>query len=155
LSVVKEGEVDVMAVDSCVFCEILAGESPASMVYEDPRIAAFMDIRPVNPGHVLVVPRIHAAGLSDLGAELGAELFQAGMRLAGAIRRSQVRCEGINLFLADGRAAGQEVFHVHLHVVPRFSGDGFGFRFAPDYFRPTSRDALDEVATSIRHAMER
>ena len=141
-----------MAVNSCVFCEILAGESPASMVYEDQRIAAFMDIQPVNPGHVLVVPRIHIADLAGLQAGLASELFRVSMRLATAIRRTDLRCEGINLFLADGRAAGQEVFHVHMHVIPRFSGDGFGFQFGPDYGRPTPRAALDEVAHSIRQA---
>lgn len=143
-----------MVVDSCVFCKILAGESPVSMVYEDPRIAAFMDVQPVNAGHVLVVPRIHAADLADLEERLAGQLFQVGVRLAEAIRRTDLRCEGINLFMADGRAAGQEVFHVHLHVIPRFSGDGFGFRFGPDYGRPTPRAALDGVASSIRQALE-
>ena len=76
------------------------------------------------------------------------------MRLADALRRSGVRCEGVNLFLADGEAAGQEVFHVHLHVIPRFPGDGFGFRFAPGYFQLPGRDALDQVASAIRHVLE-
>ena len=143
-----------MVSDSCVFCKILAGQSPASMVYEDQRIAAFMDIQPVNAGHVLVVPRIHAAGLADLEGRLAGDLFQVSVRLAEAIRRTDLRCEGINLFLADGRAAGQEVFHVHLHVIPRFSGDGFGFRFGPDYARPTPRAMLDGAAASIRQALQ-
>jgi diadenosine tetraphosphate (Ap4A) HIT family hydrolase len=77
-----------------------------------------------------------------------------GVRLAEAIRHTDLRCEGINLFMADGRAAGQEVFHVHLHVIPRFSGDGFGFRFGPDYGRPVARTTLDGVAASIRQALE-
>jgi histidine triad (HIT) family protein len=140
--------------ETCVFCEIIAGESPASMIYQDQHVVAFMDIHPVNPGHVLVVPRSHVAALADLDEELGGNLFRAGMRVAAAIRRAEIRCEGINLFLADGSAAGQEVFHVHLHVIPRFSGDGFGFRFAPSYFQPTSRAALDEAAASIRLALE-
>jgi histidine triad (HIT) family protein len=143
-----------MVVGSCVFCDILAGESPASMVYEDQRIAAFMDIQPVNSGHVLIVPRIHVANLADLEEGLAGDMFQVSARLAMAIRRTDLRCEGINLFLADGRAAGQEIFHVHLHVIPRFSGDGFGFRFGPDYGRPASRAVLDEVAESIRQGLE-
>lgn len=140
--------------DACVFCKIVAGEAPASMVYEGEHIAAFMDIHPVNRGHVLVVPRSHVAQLASLDEELGGDLFQAGMHVAAAIRRADLRCEGINFFLADGSAAGQEVFHVHLHVIPRFSGDGFGFRFGPDYFKPTSRASLDEAAASIRQALE-
>ena len=140
---------------SCVFCDIVRDEAPASMVYEDDQVMAFMDIRPVNVGHLLVVPRNHAADLASLDEEMGGHLFQVGMKLADAIRRaaprqSGVRCEGVNLFLADGEAAGQEVFHVHLHVIPRFRGDGFGFRFGPDYGRLPGRAMLDEVAAGIR-----
>ena len=92
-----------------------------------------MDIRPVNPGHLLVIPLVHAAGLTTLESDTGAQMFRVGQRLAEAIRRSGVRCEGINFLLADGEAAGQEVFHVHLHVIPRYAGDGFGFRYGPDF----------------------
>jgi len=115
---------------------------------------AFMDTRPINPGHVLVIPREHVAGLSDLDEKTGAHLFVVAMRVAGALRCSGVRCEGINLFLADGEAASQEVFHVHLHVVPRYVGDGFGLRFGPDYGHMPSRSALDEVAAMIRYHLD-
>lgn len=143
-----------MASVSCVFCDILRGAAPASLVYADNQVAAFMDTRPVTPGHLLVVPRIHAASLAELTPELGAHVFEAGMSLAAAVRRSGVRCEGVNLYLADGRAAGQEVGHVHLHIVPRFEGDGFGLRFGPDYFRPPERAALEAVAAGIRRALK-
>jgi histidine triad (HIT) family protein len=124
------------------------------VVYADDQVVAFMDIQPVNAGHLLVVPRAHAESLADLDTGVGGHLFQIGMRLAGAVRRSGVRCEGVNLFLADGEAAGQEVFHVHLHVIPRFPRDGFGLRFAPSYFQMPGRDALDQMASAIRHALE-
>ena len=137
-----------------VFCAIIRGEAPASTVYEDEQAIAFMDTRPVNPGHVLVVPRTHAAGLADLEPETGVHLFRVAMRLAPAVRRSGVRCEGLNLFLADGRAAGQEVFHVHLHIVPRFVGDGFGFRIGPGNFQHPERSALDVIAEQIRAVLE-
>ena len=94
-----------------------------------------MDIRPVNPGHLLVIPLVHAAGLTTLESDTGAQMFRVGQRLAEAIRRSGVRCEGINFLLADGEAAGQEVFHVHLHVIPRYAGDGFGFRIRARFRR--------------------
>ncbi len=123
------------------------------MVYADDRVVAFMDIQPVNPGHTLVVPRVHAAHLAELDPEIGGHLFQVGMRLAAALRRSRVRCEGVNLFLADGAPAGQRVLHVHLHVLPRFQGDGFGFRFNPDYFRRPDRTVLEGIAESIRQAL--
>jgi len=124
------------------------------MVYVDDTVLAFMDIQPVNEGHVLVVPRVHAAGLEELDRETGAQLLRVAMVLSAALRQSAVRCEGVDLFLADGEAAGQEVFHVHLHVIPRYQGDGFGFRFGPDYHRLPERSRLDQVAADIRGAME-
>ena len=138
----------------CVFCDIVRGTAQSSTVYADDTIVAFMDIQPVNEGHVLVVPRAHAAQLADLDGETGAHLFRVAMRLTEAIRQSGVRCEGVNLFLADGEAAGQEVFHVHLHLIPRFHGDGFGFRFGPDYSVLPGRARLDQTAAGIRQALE-
>ena len=138
----------------CVFCEIVQGKAPASVVYADDQVMAFMDIQPVNAGHLLVVPRAHVADLAGLDPDVGGRLFWMGMRLAGALRKAGVRCEGVNLFLADGEAAGQEVLHVHLHVIPRFHGDGFGFRFDPDYFRLPDRASLDKVAAEVRQALE-
>lgn len=138
----------------CIFCAILAGQSPVSEVWRDEWCCAFMDIRPVTPGHTLVIPLVHAASLSDLDPEAGAHLFRVGQRVAQALRQSGLRCEGVNFFLADGVAAGQEVFHVHLHVIPRFRGDGFSLRFGPDYDRLPSRAALDEIAAKIRRACQ-
>lgn len=140
---------------SCVFCDIVRGKAPASVVHDDDQVMAFMDIQPVNPGHLLVVPRIHSAYLAELDEGTGGHMFQVAMILADAVRRSGVPCEGVNLYLADGRAAGQEILHVHLHVVPRFEGDGFGLRFGPAYFRRPERATLDGVAMDIRRALER
>lgn len=121
------------------------------MVYEDERTVAFMDIQPITPGHLVVVPRAHAASLSELELEDGERVFRVGQQAAAALRASGLRCEGVNLFLADGEAAGQDVFHVHLHVIPRYAGDGFGLRLPPDYsIRP--RAELDETAEAVRRA---
>jgi len=114
-----------------------------------------MDIRPVNPGHVLVIPRTHASCPSELTEDIGASMFKVGMRIAEALKRSGLLCEGVNFYLADGEAAGQEVDHVHLHVFPRFAGDGFGLRFGPDYGKASSRSSLDEAARKIKDAMPR
>ena len=113
-----------------------------------------MDILPVNTGHVLVIPVSHAAFLSELDPESGADLFRVGQRVAAAIRRSDLRCEGVNLLLADGEAAGQEIFHVHLHVIPRYRGDGSGFRFGSRGVSPPTRSALDEIAMELRGFVE-
>jgi len=113
----------------------------------------FLDIQPVNSGHVLIVPTRHVPDLAALDAPSMSDLMQAGQHLAAALRRSGLRCEGVNLFLADGDAAGQEVPHLHLHVFPRFQGDEFGLRFGPRYSQRPSRETLDEVAVLIRAAL--
>ena len=134
----------------CVFCEIVAGRAESSLVYEDEHVIAFMDIRPLTQGHLLVVPRSHADYLEDLDEDLGAWLFRAGHRLARALRRSGLPCEGVNLFLADGAAAFQEVFHVHLHVLPRTPGDRFRIKAAP---RHPGRGELDLAAGKVRQGV--
>lgn len=143
-----------MAVPGCVFCRIIQGDEPASMVYSGEGLAAFMDIQPVNEGHILVVPRAHASRLAELDPPTAGRMFQMGRELAGALRASGIRCEGVNLFLADGAAAGQEVDHVHLHVIPRYRQDGFGFRFGPLNRNLPGRSELDQTAAAIRRALE-
>lgn len=138
----------------CIFCRILAGEAPASFVYRDEVCSAFVDIQPVNLGHLLVIPNVHATHLADMDGETAAHLMRIGHRLAAALRASGLKCEGVNFLLADGKAAMQSVFHVHLHVIPRFKGDGFGFRFGPHYFELPERPALDTAAEKIRTALE-
>lgn len=136
--------------NDCIFCKILAGELSASFVYRDEHCTAFMDIQPVNPGHVLVVPNAHAARLSELNPGAGGQLFQLGQRIAAALYASGLPCEGVNFFLADGEPAGQEVFHVHLHVFPRFDGDGFGLKFSPKYSQLPERSELNQIATQLK-----
>ncbi len=136
----------------CVFCAIVAGREPASFVYSDDAIVAFLDIRPVNTGHLLVVPRAHAPSLAELDEPLGTRMFTVAQRLASALRASGLPCQGVNLFLADGEAAGQEVGHVHLHVLPRFAGDGF--RISARWLTPDRAD-LDHAAGLIRAASPR
>ena len=135
----------------CIFCRILGGDLPASFVYRDEQCSAFMDIQPVNAGHVLIVPNRHGAHLSDIDADSAAHLMRIGHRVAAALRASHLRCEGVNFLLADGKAAMQEIFHVHLHVFPRFHGDGFGLKFSPQYHasRPP-RTELDHDAAALR-----
>ncbi len=136
----------------CIFCAISAGDAERSLVYEDETCVAIMDIAPVNRGHVLVIPRRHAVGLEDLDDETGSRVFATAMRVSAALRRSPIQPDGINLFLADGEAAGQEVFHAHLHVLPRFTGDGLRIERAGGNVL-AERDELDQVASSIRQEL--
>jgi histidine triad (HIT) family protein len=139
----------------CIFCHIVRDSADASRVYSDERVLAFLDIQPVNPGHVLVIPKSHASNLSELDEETGGQIFKVAMQLAMGIKRSGLRCEGINFVLADGKIAGQEIMHVHLHVIPRFKGDAFGMKFGSQYgFRPKRKD-LDEIARRIKVNMLR
>lgn len=137
----------------CIFCQIVTGTLPASIVYRDELCTAFMDIQPVNPGHMLVIPNQHVAYLADLNENTGAHIFKVAQKLSAALRNGGANCEGINFFLADGEAAMQEVFHYHLHVFPRFHGDGFGLQFAPSYFNKPERSELEAVAEQIRKAL--
>jgi histidine triad (HIT) family protein len=134
----------------CVFCDIIAGDLPASVVYEDSAVMAIMDISPVNPGHVIVIPKKHTPYMADMDEDTGAHLFKITLRIQKAVRGSGVRCEGVNLFLADGEAAFQDVFHLHMHIIPRFKGDEF--KISADWSIKPPREELDELAAQIRSA---
>ncbi|UCD22617.1 MAG: HIT family protein [Chloroflexota bacterium] len=132
---------------SCTLCDLVARTIPVSVAYEDSTIFAFMDIKPVNYGHVVIIPKRHIVYLAELDEDTGAELFKVTMRVAQAVRRSDVKCEAVNLFLADGEAAGQEEFHVHMHVIPRYKDDAFTLQV--DYPTTPTREDLDRIAERI------
>jgi diadenosine tetraphosphate (Ap4A) HIT family hydrolase len=140
-------------IDDCIFCAIVAGDAPASVVYDDEQVIAFMDLYPVTPGHALVVPRAHTVGLLDLDAETGGRMLSVAQRVARALARSSLRSDGVNLFLADGEVAGQDVFHSHLHVIPRYEGDGFIVHGTRREVDPT-RAELDDHAELIRAQLD-
>jgi histidine triad (HIT) family protein len=125
---------------------------PASYLYEDVDAIAILDINPINEGHTLVLPRQHAKLAAELDDRAAVAIWTLARRVGSAIRTSGVRAEGVNFFMADGEAAGQEVFHVHLHVIPRFDGDGFGLIFPPGYRDSQPRSALEKTAAQIRSA---
>lgn len=110
--------------DDCVFCAIERGDAPAQVVYRDGATLAFMDHAPLADGHVLVIPRRHVRALWELDEATAAALMQTTVRVADAVNRA-LAPEGMNLFHSTGAAAGQDVFHVHVHVVPRNRGDRF------------------------------
>ncbi|MFX1561868.1 MAG: HIT family protein [Promethearchaeota archaeon] len=139
---------------SCIFCKIIAGEIPSHTVYNDKDVIAFLDIRPINPGHTLVLPKAHVANLSELGSPVDGHIFKIGRQIAAALRRSGLRCEGINLLLSDGKAAFQEIPHLHLHVIPRFHGDGIRLQAGPNYGQTPPTSELSENAEKIRSALK-
>ena len=134
----------------CSFCAIIAGEAEGSFVAASERAVAFLDILPVGTGHTLVAPRRHAVGLADLDPEDGADLFRLGQRIALA-QWDLGLADGVNLFLADGGVAGQQIWHAHLHVIPRRPDDALVLHV--DYDPPPDRDELDELAARLRDAL--
>jgi histidine triad (HIT) family protein len=114
----------------CIFCKIVAGELPASIVGEDERTISFMDIAPATRGHALVIPREHTPDLLSIGAEDLAAVGAAAQRLA--IRaRQRLGADGVNLLNACGAVAFQSVFHFHMHVIPRYEGDPLRLPWVP------------------------
>jgi len=112
----------------CVFCKIVAGEIPCTKVFEDGLCIAFLDIGPISPGHTLLVPKAHYETIHQMPAAEAAHLARHIPSLAAAVQKA-VRAEGINVLQNNGACSGQEVFHVHVHLIPRWPEDGLGFRW--------------------------
>ncbi len=130
----------------CIFCKIVAGELPAQRVDEDERTVAFMDISPATPGHALVIPRRHATDLIEIEPDELAATARAAQRLA---RRAVQRlgADGVNLINSCGAAAWQTVFHLHIHVIPRYAGDPLQLPWVPS---PGEPDQIAAVAERLR-----
>jgi len=143
------------SIENCVFCKILKGEMPVSMIYEDEKIAVFVDLYPVNEGHLLIIPKYHAPYMKDVDAETLQHMMATAAKMNASLRSSEFKCEGVNLFVADGEAANQEVFHFHLHVFPRFKGDGFGFKYDKErQFRKSNRDRMNAIAQALKKELQ-
>lgn len=130
----------------CVFCAIVAGEAPSHGVYEDDHAIAFMDINPATDGHTLVIPKRHAPDLWELPEEDGVAVFRAARTVAHALREG-LQPDGLNVLQSNGTAALQTVFHYHVHLIPRYHGDGI---HVPLMRAPGDRSRLAEFAAKIR-----
>ncbi|MHA1187819.1 MAG: HIT family protein [Candidatus Heimdallarchaeota archaeon] len=134
----------------CIFCKIIKKEIFAAILYEDDDIIAFMDIKPINPGHALIIPKNHVVLVEELEEELFLKLFPVARKIATKIKEKIPETTAINYFIADGEDAGQEVFHVHLHVIPRKPNDGFKFVFDEEYYnRILSEKEREEVKNKL------
>lgn len=110
--------------DDCIFCKVIAGKMPSHTVFENDDVLAFMDIRPVNPGHTLVVPKIHATDMRESSDQELEQVLRVVKKIAPAILKT-VGADAFNFTSNVGRASGQIVFHTHFHIIPRFSTDGY------------------------------
>ena len=142
--------VDTSPPGHCIFCKIVAGEIPAAKVYEDELTIAFMDIGQVNPGHVLVACKRHAATVLDLTPEEAAAAMQTAQRIAHAAQQAFAP-DGITLFQANGAAGGQTVLHFHIHVLPRHEGDGVELAWPR---KEPATHLLQGYAEQLRDAMQ-
>jgi len=130
----------------CVFCKIMAKQIPATVVHEDEHTLAFMDIGQVNPGHVLVALKKHAENIFALDDAQAAAVFRSAAKVARAIRGA-FEPQGLSVYQANGAAAGQTVFHLHIHLVPRYQGDGMALTWP---VKNPPREKLAEYAQKIK-----
>ena len=135
--------------ENCVFCKIVRGELPATVVLQDELTLVFMDIGCVNPGHMLVAAKPHVENLQDMDEALAGALFGSTARAAKAIEKVY-KPAGISVYQANGAAAGQTVFHAHIHVLPRWENDGLTFTWP---VKNPTREELERVAAQLRAAL--
>ena len=137
--------------ENCLFCKIISGEIPSNRIYEDDAVYAFLDIYPASEGHTLVAPKKHFSRFVEMDAEDVARLFEAARKVTAAVEKA-FSAEGSNVGVNNGEVAGQEVPHVHVHVIPRKKGDG-GRGIKSIIWTEPDRTNLEEVAEKIRKAL--
>jgi histidine triad (HIT) family protein len=135
---------------NCIFCKIAAGQIPSAKVLETDDALAFLDIAPLAPGHVLLIPRFHVAHLDDMNASQAGSVLRHLPALGKAVRRA-TGCQGYNLLQNNGRVAHQAVGHVHFHIIPRNSGDEFHFNWPAGKYAAGELEAMVE---KIRDALD-
>jgi histidine triad (HIT) family protein len=139
-----------MSSDDCIFCKIVHGEIPSSVIFEDDICLAFLDVFPVNTGHSLLIPKKHYVNLLDVDPDVVAHMARKLIDLTRGVKNATGE-EGVLIVAANGAGAGQEVPHLHFHAIPRSKSANFGFRFPPDYRdEMASRTELDEISKKIR-----
>jgi histidine triad (HIT) family protein len=133
----------------CIFCKIVRREAEASIVYEDAEVLAFMDIRPVNPGHTLVIPKQHYVDLFDTPEQVIAAAHQVTKKVAAAVKLA-THADGISIIQQNGKAAGQDIFHLHIHIIPRFEDQKM-----PHFteLKIATRESLEKNAAAIKQLL--
>jgi histidine triad (HIT) family protein len=136
--------------DDCIFCAIATHRAQASIIFQDDRTVAFLDIHPIARGHTLIIPRDHCANIYELSDGAGESVIHAAAKVARALRE-ELKPDGMNVLQSNGRAAGQTVFHFHFHLVPRWRNDGL---FLPRHaLSEADRSDLTELATTLRQRL--
>lgn len=136
--------------DDCIFCKIIAGEIPSTKVYEDNNALAFLDVNPNNHGHTLVVPKAHAKNVLDISETALSETMPAVKKVSKAVFEG-LEAAGLNITINNERSAGQVIFHLHIHIIPRFEGDGLRVWTRKV---PYKKGEMEQVADKIKKALE-
>jgi histidine triad (HIT) family protein len=135
-----------MNVESCIFCRIAQKQVPASLVFEDEKVMAFLDIRPLNEGHTLVIPKAHYESIFDIPQDLIAYLHEVTKQVAIAVEKA-TKADGLSIVQQNGEAAGQEILHLHIHIIPRYQGQELP---SPSKIPEANREKLSQTAAKIR-----
>lgn len=130
-----------MREENCIFCKIANGDIASATIYEDEDFRVFLDLNPATRGHALIVPKEHYANLFELDEELCGKVFLLARKI-GMRMKEKLGCDGLNLVQNNGEAAGQTVFHFHLHLIPRYKEDEAGITWKPGSLSPEDRDEL-------------
>lgn len=134
---------------NCIFCKIAGGEIPAITLFEDEDVKVIFDAGPATKGHALVIPKAHAANVFDISDELLAKSHIVAKRVAKALKEA-TGCDGVNILQNNGEVAGQSVFHLHIHVIPRYEGDGANIKWEPGQ---QDAEYLKELSKTIKNIM--
>ena len=135
---------------NCVFCKIIDGELPCEMLLETNNVIVILDINPVNDGHALVIPKVHCQNFWDIEEHLYRDILHATHKASRAICKA-TGCEGFNILQNNGKCAGQDVFHVHFHIIPRHENDGVRFGFKPKKY---DKERMTTLGDNIRSQLD-
>ncbi len=139
----------------CIFCRIVRGTQASTKIFEDDNMIAFLDFKPITKGHILIIPKKHTELLTELEDNLAGGMIVLAKKIGKALRKSKLNCHAVNYIMSDGAEAGQRIFHVHMHVIPRYRGDGFGLRMPERDEDEEDEKKLERTAAKIRKVFER
>ena len=132
--------------ENCIFCKIAGGEIPAATLYEDEDFRVILDLGPASKGHALILPKVHAANIYELPDELAGKAMILAKKMACKMTEA-LKCDGFNIVQNNGETAGQTVFHFHMHLIPRYKGDGVGIAWTPGKL---SEDEREEILAKLK-----
>lgn len=138
-----------MSEANCIFCKIALGEIPSNTIYEDEMFRVIFDIAPASKGHAIILPKKHATNIYDLSDEVASKIFVVAKKLA-IIMKDILKCDGFNIIQNNGEVAEQTVFHLHVHLIPRYKGDGININWVPGKIE---QEEIDQLIYKIKKCL--